>query len=205
MEEILTLLILVVPGFVTITLALQFYGYTGTLTQFDKTAWSILVSGIIGSVFFTINNLWAFVGSEDFLSRVSSAVLSPMGMLEVFGSAAVLAMLFAFLLRADIPTRVNKFIYLKSREIRAVRPVWEFALEHGGYLLIESNGTHYQGWIGAYSTSEEVREILLMEPGIVNWDDEGEPKITELGSAMLIPERAIANIVFLETESSEDA
>lgn len=202
LDEIVSVMILLVPGFLSMTIGINCYGFTRKLTKFDKTVWSISLSGCVDFVFFLTNGLFDQVGEEGFGAQLSDAVVSVSGLLQIFFLSIIFGFIVAFILRLDILEYAGRFVHYKSRKGRRTRkPLWLRFLSAGSYVIVESHEVFYQGWIWGYSTEEEENELVLMDPMIVEWDEKGDPIMEPFGRSIWLSGKDISNIVLIEMES----
>lgn len=119
LEETTAIIVLILPGFFAITIGINFYGFTRSIPQFDKLVWSILISGVIDTIFFFMNGLFGEIGAENFGKRLSGAVLQPVGMVEVFLLSLLFGVLIALILRVNLPEHASRLIHYRSKRGRA--------------------------------------------------------------------------------------
>ncbi len=60
------------------------------------------------------------------------------------------------------------------------------------------SGPEVRGFLVRHSTGPEAREIYLIRPQLVTFDDAGEPSYFEMGEAILLDREAVVSVVFLE-------
>lgn len=205
LDEIVAIGILILPGFFSMAIGISFYGFTRKIPQFDKMVWSIMLSGVIDSIFFGVNGLFEGIGKEGFGEQLRSSVLSVTGLAEILILSFLFGIAIAFILRMNLSEYASRFIHYKSKAgWRSTRPLWQRMLSGGGYVIIESNGTFYQGYIGGYSTEGEDYEVVIMDPEIVEWTNRGEPRLERYGQAILFSGKDISNIVFIGTRNEAE-
>lgn len=76
--------------------------------------------------------------------------------------------------------------------------IWDVALEKAAWVIVHSEGDEYKGWLAAYGTHEQKKDIVLGQPRLITRNDDGtEDKKITLGKSIIIPEEKIDKIVII--------
>ena len=87
-------------------------------------------------------------------------------------------------------------LWLFSERKNYVQSPWEISLRNADWIIVTSDNIEYFGWLAAYSTHEQKREIVLGNPEIIVRDEKGDKLETiPCGRQLIIPEEKIAHIV----------
>ena len=195
-SDIISTLIFVSPGFLTIALIGKFYGTTINMKQFEKTVWSLIASVPIGILFFYINDINEIdLFLEYFISRPVSSLL------EIGIFSIILAISVSLVLKWAILEKISKMvIYRNASSIRVGHTVWDRFMERNFKkpVIVRTHGLEYKGWLSANSTKEEKKEIVLDQPAIIYTDEDGNSEDFCCGVQIILFEDDIKSITVLE-------
>lgn len=195
-SDIISTLIFVSPGFLTIALIGKFYGTTINMKQFEKTVWSLIASVPIGILFFYINDInETDLFLEYFISRPVSSLL------EIGIFSIILAISVSLVLKWAILEKISKMvIYRNASSIRVGHTVWDRFMERNFKkpVIVRTHGLEYKGWLSANSTKEEKKEIVLDQPAIIYTDEDGNSEDFGCGVQIILFEDDIKSITVLE-------
>ena len=195
-SDIISTLIFVSPGFLTIALIGKFYGTTINMKQFEKTVWSLIASVPIGILFFYINDInETDLFLEYFISRPVSSLL------EIGIFSIILAISVSLVLKWAILEKISKMvIYRNASSIRVGHTVWDRFMERNFKkpVIVRTHGLEYKGWLSANSTKEEKKEIVLDQPAIIYTDEDGNSEDFGCGVQIILFEDDIKSIPVLE-------
>lgn len=198
-SDIISILLFVSPGFLTIALIGKFYGITIHMEQFEKTAWSLIVSVPIGVLFFYLNGInnidlfWGYFVSRPFLSLFEISLFS-----------IVLALFVSILLKYNILEKISqKIIYRNNPDVLIDRSVWDRFMTRNFRepVIIKTSDLEYKGWLSAHSIREENKEIVIDKPVIVYTDDDGNTTDFPCGKQIILFGDDIHSITALEADT----
>ncbi len=199
-DQVLSTLILVVPGFVVIAIARAGWGTSRRLGTFPLTVWSVFMSGVIDFIFIMGRGLPLPPTSAELVASVGTL----QGLTVYAGLVLGIGVGIAFLLRFNIRWAFGRLVWLGSDAMMVPSLLWDDVLEayHQQWILAElKDGRFVQGYLARFSTFEEPREILLHDPHEVAYDDAGKPEYFPMGKAFLVTERSLKGIRFLEPKA----
>ena len=195
-SEIISILIFVSPGFLTIALIGKFYGITINMEQFEKTTWSLIASVPIGIFFFYINGISKIDTFFDYF------ILHPfLSLIEIGVFSLILAVSISLIFKCNILEKISKkFIYKNESSFLTDHSVWDgFMLRNlQKPVIVKTQDLEYKGWLSANSTRDEKREIVLDQPVIVYTDKDGDTKDYPSGIQIILFEDDIKSIILLE-------
>lgn len=195
-SDIISTLLFVSPGFLTIALIGKFYGTTINMKQFEKTVWSLIASVPIGIIFFHINDINEIdLFLEYFISHPVSSLL------EICIFSMILAISISLILKLAILEKISKkIIYRNASSIRVEHTVWDGFMEKNFKepIIVRTHDLEYKGWLSANSTKEDKKEIVLDHPTIVYTDKDGNTEDFDCGMQIILFEDDIKSITVLE-------
>lgn len=195
-SDIVSILLFVSPGFLTIGLIGKFYGITIKMEQFEKTAWSLIASVPIGILFFYINGISKIDTFFDYF--ISHPFLS---LIEIGVFSLILAISISLIFRYNILERISKkLIYANESSVLTDHSVWDGFMVRNFKkpVIIKMQDIEYKGWLSANSTRDEKREIVLDQPVIVYTDKDGNTKDYSCGHQIILFGDDIKSIIVLE-------
>ncbi len=198
-DQVLSTLVLVVPGFVVIAIAQAGWGTSRRLGAFPLTVWSIFMSGVIDFLFIMARGLPLPPTSAE----LAAAIGTPEGLAVYSGLILGIGLAIALLLRFNLGWAFGRLVWLGSDTMMVPSLLWDDVLEayHQQWILAElKDGRFVQGYLARFSTFEEPREILLHDPHEVVFGATGKPKYYPMGKALLCTEKNLKALRFLESE-----
>src|SRR2546427_4315006 len=162
-DEVVTTIILVLPGFIALAITLQIVGISKKVEFSAYVVWSFFVSGLIDLVLIVMLRLPIPPTTDQFLLAVATS----------WGAAAypVLVLLAglagAFLLRADLPKYLRKAVWYKAKGRVIPGLVWDDSLKghFEQWIIVETKSDQrILGCMLRYSTGDEPAEIYLSRP-----------------------------------------
>lgn len=194
--DIISTLLFVSPGFLTIALIGKFYGTIINMKQFEKTVWSLIASLPIGILFCYMNDINEInLFLEYFIARPVSSLVQ-IGILSMF-----LAISISLVLKWNILENISKnVIYWNDSSISLGYTVWDEFMERNSKkpVIVRTHDLEYKGWLSSNSTKEEKKEIVLDQPAIVYTDEDGTTKDFDCGIQIILFEDDIKSITVLE-------
>ena len=191
-EELIVALILIVPGFISVNLAIYLFGTARNFSEFEKSSWSLFLSFMVDALFLWHHKLDTIEEIRDF----GILFLKLENIIELFLISIIVGFLCALFLRFEILNLFHRSIWLFSERKNYVQSPWEISLRKADWVIVTSNEIEYFGWLSGYSTHEQKREIVLGDPEIIVRDDEGnESETIPCGKRLIIPERKIDQLV----------
>jgi len=191
-EELIVTLILIVPGFISVNLAIHLFGTSRKFSEFEKSTWSLFLSFVIDALFLWHHKL-------DTIEEIRSfgvLFLELGNIIELFLISIIVGFLCALFLRTGIVNIFHRTLWLFSERKNYVQSPWEISLRNADWIIVTSDKIEYFGWLAAYSTHEQKREIVLGDPEIIVRDEKGEEsEAIPCGKQLIIPEEKIAQIV----------
>ena len=194
-SNIISILLFVSPGFLTIALIGKLYGITINMKSFEKTVWSLIASVPIGIIFFYLNNInkidlfLEYFISHPFLSFLEIGIL-----------ITILAFVISFILKWSILEKISKnFIYRNDSSVLNDRTAWDgFMIRNSKKpVVVMTPYLEYKGWLSASSTKKEKKEIVLDQPVIVYTDEEGNTEDFPCGKQIILFGDSIKSITIL--------
>jgi hypothetical protein len=115
---------------------------------------------------------------------------------ELFLISIALSFLCALFLRTGIINSFHSTVWIFSKRKNYVQSPWEISLRIADWIIVTSDKIEYFGWLAAYSTHDQKREIVLGNPEIIRRDEKGDvsDKIP-CGMELIIPESKIDKVV----------
>ena len=191
-EELIVTLILIVPGFISVNLAIYLFGTSRKFSEFEKSTWSLFLSFIIDALFLWHHKL-------DTIEEIRSfgvLFLELGNIIELFLISIIVGFLCALFLRIGFVNIFHRTLWFFSERKNYVQSPWEISLRNADWIIVTSDNIEYFGWLAAYSTHEQKREIVLGNPEIIVRDEKGDKLETiPCGRQLIIPEEKIAHIV----------
>lgn len=195
-SDIVSLLLFVSPGFLTIAFIGKFYGITIHMEQFEKTTWSLIASVPIGILFFYLNDINKI---DLFLEYfISHPFLS---LFEIVLFSMVLSVSISLLLKYNILEKISrKIIYKNDSVVLTDHSVWDGFMirNYKKPVIVKTPDFEYKGWLSANSIREEKKEIVLDQPAIVDTDESGNTNDFPCGKQIILFEDDIKSIIVLE-------
>ncbi len=202
-NEVISTLILVVPGFVALSIALSGWGSARKIEAFSLTVWSIFLSALIDLVFIVVARIDSPLSAES----VVGSLRSWMGILTYAAITVVVGLLGAFFFRFRMMDLVRKAVWYRSPKMRRPSLLWDDVLEayNQRWVLLElEDGRRIQGFLSRSSTEDEPREIFLLEPREVSYDENGKPSYHPMEESIVVPGGRITAIRFGEKRAVVD-
>ncbi len=200
-SDIVSILLFVSPGFLTIALIGKFYGITINMEQFERTAWSLITSVPIGILFFYINGI---SGIDTFFTQfITHPFLS---LIEIFVICFILAVSISLIFRYNILDRIRKgLIYRNVGSVSVDHSVWDGFMSRNIMkpVIVKTSDLEYKGWLSANSNRDEKREIVLDQPQIVYTNKNGETKDFSCGKQIILFGDDIKSIILLEENDKQ--
>lgn len=191
-EELIVALILIVPGFISVNLIIHLFGTSQKFSEFEKSSWSLFFSFIIDSLF-----LWHHgLDTVEEIRGFGIIFLKIANITEMFLISITLSFLCALFLRTGIVDSFHSTVWLFSDRKNYVQSPWEISLRSADWIIVTSDKIEYFGWLSAYSTHDQKREIVLGNPEIICRNAKGDvsDKIP-CGKQLIIPESKIDKVV----------
>ena len=195
-SDIVSILLLVSPGFVTIALIGKLSGITIYMEQFEKTTWSLIASVPIGILFFFTNGLNKIDNFLDYF--ISHPFLS---LFEIGLFCFILAVFISLILRYKILEIISKnIIYTNESSVLTDHSVWDgFMFKNFKRpVIVRTLDSEYKGWLSASSTRDEKREVVIDQPVIIYTDKDGNTQDFPLGRQIILFGEDIKSITILE-------
>lgn len=200
-QDIVSILLFVSPGFLTIALIGKFYGITINMGQFEKTTWSLIASVPIGILFFYINGINQIDTFFDYF------ILHPFwSLIEIGIFCLILALFISLTLKNNILERISKnLIYRNESCVFTDHSVWDgFMLKnYTKSVIVKTHDLEYKGWLSANSLRDEKREIVLDQPVIVYVDEDGNTVDYPSGSQIILFGDDIKSITLLNENEGQ--
>lgn len=201
-SDIVSILLFVSPGFLTIALIGKFYGITIHMEQFEKTTWSLIASVPIGILFLSINSI---TDIDLFLEYfISHPFLS---LFEIGVFSVVLAVFISLIFKYNILEKISKkIIYKNDSVVLTDHSVWDGFMirNYRKPVIAKTTDLEYKGWLSANSIREEKKEIVLDQPVIVYADDEGNTIDFPCGKQIILFGDDIKSITVIEENKTQN-
>ena len=193
-EELIVTLILIVPGFISVNLAVHLFGTSRKFSEFEKSSWSLFLSFIVDALF-----LWhRKVDTIQKIGDLAILFLEVKNILELFLISIIVGFVCAIFLRLGILDKFHNLIWLFSKQKNYVEQPWDISLRNAKWIIVKSDKIEYFGWLAAYSTHEQKREIVLGDPKIIVRDKRGKAINKILcGESLLISESKIDKVIIV--------
>lgn len=183
LTDIWTLLILIVPGFLTFRIINWLGSYELKLDQFVTTVYSLVFSIII---FIPLS----FIFKLNSFSDINVYITEP---------SFVLVSLFISILLGVIVGLVIRFVFQKKVRLDNAWDGFAKSLLQRSVIVYTTDDKEYKGWIKRVSIGkDEKREICLGDPKVVKRDDKGNFKLINIGQEILFTESNIKRILRIE-------
>src|SRR2546428_1630037 len=195
-DEVVTTIILVIPGFVSLSLMLGAVGIARKVEFSEYLVWSFFLSGLIDLVIIIWLGLPLPPSSDQFFAAIATWPRA----LALPALVVAVAIGGAFLLRLDLPRGLQKLVWIKAKSRRIPSLVWDDSLKvhFDQWIIAETtDGRRILGLLLRYSTGEESREIYLAHPRLIVSEEDGTQKRFPLGEAILLNESNLLSIRFL--------
>ena len=194
-DSLIITLILIIPGFISVNFAVFLFGTSRYFSEFEKSSWSLSLSFIIDALFLRHHQLDNIEKINDF---GMASFLQLEHITELFLISIIIGVLCAFFLRIGILNIFHKTIWLFSERKNYIQFPWEISLSKADWIIVISDKIEYFGWLAAYSTHEQKKEIVLGDPEIIIRDENGEKKSTNsCGKQLIIPEGKIDQVIIV--------
>jgi len=194
--DIISILLFVSPGFLTIALIGKFDGFAIRMEQFEKMSWSLIASVPIGIIFFYLNGIESL--DIFFTYFISHPFIST---LQILFFAVVLAIIVSIIIESNSLEKISqKIIFRKNPSMKTDELVWDLFMKENfnKAAIAKTHDAEYKGWLVNNSTRNEKREIVLANPVIVDTDNDGNTTDYPCGHYILLLEEEIKSIVILE-------
>lgn len=184
-NDIVSILIFVSPGFLTIGLVGKIYGTAIKMEQFERTTWSLIASVPIGILFFNINDIKEF--DSFFIYFLTYPYKS---LIEISLLSLILAILISILFKCDLLGKISQLIYVNNKAINSDKSVWDKFMKNniGKPVIVKTKTSEFKGWLSATSMHEEKKEIVLLKPVIVDMDENGNSSDFPFGNQIILSE-----------------
>ena len=190
-EDLIVTLILIIPGFISVNLAIQLFGTSRKFSEFEKSTWSLFLSFVVDALFLWHND----VNTMQEMGDLAISFLEVWNILELFSISIIVGVLCALFLRLEILSVFHKTVWLFSERKNYVQHPWEISLRNADWIIVTSDKIEYLGWLAAYSTHEQKREIVLGEPKIIVRDKGKATGKIPHGQQLILPERKIDKVI----------
>lgn len=187
LADILIVIILIIPGFVTFYIIKKISVIEKNFSDFETTIWSIFLSLFIYIPF-------SFLIGVNSIDAIRDTILSP----KPLSYLIVLAILFGFIFGAFV-----KYVLLRG-VVGYPGSCWDIAFgkvqEKGAYVLVYTdNNLEFKGK-ASYTGKEDLpRELIIKDPKLILRDDKmNVVEEKEWGKEILFTEDDIKRVVFLE-------
>lgn len=185
--DVLIVIILLVPGFLSVTIIRKITIMERKLSDYETTLWSVIASLIVYSIFGWFTGITNIDSIRD--NIFSSSYLS-----------------FLLLIAVVLGCLVGLFIrFVILRDVKLIPGTcWDAAFqkmsEKGGYLIVYThNGLEYKGKLHFSGKNETSKELVIREPKQILRDKEwkviGE---IEMGNELLFTEKDVQRVVFFK-------
>ena len=185
LADIILVVVLLVPGFLTIALFKKIAIREGKLNDFETTIWSLVASLAIYIVF-------GYLTGIHNIDLIRENILMPTNLILLFGLALTFGGCFGGLSR------------LLFRRGYQSGDCWEAcfisAAKKGSYVLVYTiDGKEYIGELCLAGVSGSPREIVLKNPRVILRDSEWAVMDDfEMGNNILFKENDVRRVVFLK-------
>lgn len=199
-EELIVTLILIVPGFISVNLAIHLFGSSRKFSEFEKSSWSLFLSFIVDALF-----LWhRKVETIEKIGDLAILFFEVKNILELFLISILVGFVCAIFLRLEILDKFHNIIWLFSKQKSYVEQPWDISLRTANWIIVTSDKIEYLGWLAAYSTHEQKREIVLGDPKIIVRDKQGKAiQRISCGESLFLPERKIDKVIVVTYSSDK--
>ena len=192
-DEVIATLVLVVPGFIAVTLARQGWGTSRTLDNFSLTVWSIFLSAAIDFLFFFVAGLPLLPSTGQLVGTMET----PYSFLLYSLVTIVVGVIGAFTLRFEVAGYLRQLVWFGAGTKMIPTLLWDDVLTAwlDQPVVVETDdGRVIQGRLIRLSTWDEPRELALNDPREVVYDDKGQPAYYTMGASIYIPGRFIKTV-----------
>ncbi|ETA66612.1 hypothetical protein MettiDRAFT_0009 [Methanolobus tindarius DSM 2278] len=197
-SDIVSILLFMSPGFLTIALVGKLYGIAIEMEQFEKTVWSLIASIPIGIMFVYLNE----INSID--SFLNCFLVHPLrSTFEIIVFSLILALLVSLIIQHKYLENLSmKLIHNKDDGFQTDRTVWDRFMQKniGKAAIVETHNSVYKGWLSANSSRKEKREIVLDSPVIVYVHENGNTEDFPYGKQIILFGEDIKSITILEED-----
>ncbi len=199
-SDIVSILLFVSPGFITIALTGKLYGITIKMEQFERTVWSLIASVPIGILFFYFNGINEF---DAFLNYfISHPFLS---LFEIVIFSVILAIASSVLFSHDLLEKISQKLIHTGDSVLVAQSVWDgfMVTNFGKPVIVKTQDLEYKGWLYSNSMQEEKREIVLDKPVIIYTDNQGNTEDFPCGEQIILFGEQIKSIIVLESKPAK--
>ena len=183
LTDIWTLLILIVPGFLTFRIINWLGSYELKFDQFVTTIYSLLFSII---TFIPLS----FIFQLNSFSDINIHVTEPKFVLSSLAISIIIGIIIGLVIR---------FIFQKAVRLDNAWDGFAKSLLQRSVIVYTTDDKEYKGWIKRVSIGkDEKREICLGDPKLVKRDDKGNVKLINIGQEILFTESNIKRILRIE-------
>ena len=193
--EVVTLITLVLPGFLALSIMLQIVGIAKKVDYQVIVIWSFFISGAIDLLLIVVLRMPLPPSSGQFVAALLTWGGAVAYVLLILG----VAMGGAFLLRIQPGKRLRRLVWYGGKSARIPSLVWDDSLEahFGQWVIADVDGKYVMGVLARNSTGDEPREVYLLKPELVTYDRNGNPSSRTMGEAALITGGSLKAIRFL--------
>ncbi len=199
-SDIVSILLFVSPGFLTIALVGKFYGIAIKMEQFERTVWSLIASVPIGIIFFHLNSINKM---DDFLEYFISHPFS--SLFEIGIISVTVSIVVSLIFKHNILENISlKLIYSSDSRTLTDLSVWDrFMIKNFRKpVIVKTQDLEYKGWLSSNSIRDEKKEIVLDQPVVVYTDENGNSEDYPSGKQIILFGDDIKSITVLEEKSS---
>ena len=183
LTDIWTLLILIVPGFLTFRIINWLGSFELKLDQFVTTIYSLIFSIII---FIPLSFIFKLASFSDINIHVTETNF-------------VLVSLAISIIIGIIIGLVIRFIFQKKVRLDNAWDGFAKSLLQRSVIVYTTDDKEYKGWIKRVSIGkDEKREICLGDPKLVKRADDGNARLINIGQEILFTESNIKRILRIE-------
>jgi hypothetical protein len=203
--SIVTLAILVAPGFVAVILAVNLGAVERDVSRFQLFMWSVVSSLIINVMALSLYQaIYTPIPGPD---ELQSLLFTPQFQFELvglyIGSTLFVGLIYTAELIVEVRDRVQRLLWSRSEIRRHRRQPWEGALDDANVVRVRTaSETRIIGRVREYSRISKPKQLWLDN---VYWvdDDTDEPYDDGLTDSILLLEDDIQRVVILETVDAE--
>jgi len=193
---VVTTIILVIPGFVALSLILATVGISKKVEFSEYLVWSFFLSGLMDLVMIVSLGLPLPPSTNQFLAALTSWP----GVLAYPVQVLVFALAGAFVLRGNFPKYLQKIVWWRAKSRRPPTLLWDDSLEahFEQWVVAETKeGQFISGLLLRYSTGSDPQQIYLGEPELIVFAADKTQQSHSLGKAILLDESNLSSLRFL--------
>jgi hypothetical protein len=204
--SIVTLAVLVAPGFVAVMLAVHIGVIERSISRFHVFIWSIVSSLIINIVFLSFYQTFyqPITGPQE----LEALLFTPQFQLELVGIYAAitvgLGLLYSVELIFGSRTWLRNLLWSRSEIRRHRRQPWEGALDDANYVRVKTESdARIIGRVREYSRIGKPKQLWLDD---VYWVEEGTDELVEdnVSDSIVLLEEDIDRVVILNSRNDTE-